>query len=96
MFKKDYIAISAILKEYTTNTNKKDIECIVIRLAEYFKQNNVKFDASKFIKASLSWAYNFNYKPITMKYYLYALRIGLNEQSTHKLIQSLINACIYY
>lgn len=51
MTKTHYIAIAKILNEYKTNQNARDIECIANRLAEYFKQDNARFDATIFINA---------------------------------------------
>ena len=51
MTKKHYIAIAKILNEYKTNQNARDIECIAIRLADYFKSENANFDNVKFIDA---------------------------------------------
>ena len=51
MTKKHYIAIAKILNEYKTNQNARDIECIAIRFADYFKSENANFDAVKFIDA---------------------------------------------
>lgn len=53
MTRKHYIAIAKILNEYKTIQNARDIECITIRLAEYFKTDNVNFDNVKFIDAVL-------------------------------------------
>ena len=45
MRKKDYIAIGTILNKYS-----KSEHMILLKLCEYFKKNNKKFNADKFIE----------------------------------------------
>ena len=45
MTKKDYIAIGTILNKYSKNEHM-----ILLKLCEYFKKDNPKFNADKFIE----------------------------------------------
>ena len=45
MTKKDYIAIGTILNKYS-----KSEHMILLKLCEYFKKDNPKFNADKFIE----------------------------------------------
>ena len=45
MTKKDYIKIGTILNKYSKNEHM-----LLLKLCEYFKKNNKKFNADKFIE----------------------------------------------
>jgi hypothetical protein len=49
--RKDYIYIADAIAEFTTKHNQRDMQCLAIKLAEYFKQSNPLFSSSRFITA---------------------------------------------